>query len=106
VGDFNEMKYECIKSGGLRRYPASTSAGALSLTTILGLPRSIASRSSSRATWMPESDVSATGARHWRVQSSTTGQDAEAAAVGELIRHKVERSPSFGVIGTSRKIHR
>src|SRR5882672_11331765 len=74
------MKYRCIKSGGLRRYPASSSACALSLTTIFGLPRSITSRSSSRATRMPESDVSATSARHWRVQSSRT--DAEAAAVG------------------------
>jgi len=80
VGDFNEMKYRCIKSGGLRRYPASSSAGALSLTTIFGLPRSITSRSSSRATRMPESDVSATSARHWWVQSSRT--DVEAAAVG------------------------
>src|SRR4051812_24916092 len=43
----------------------------LSLTTILGLPRSITSRSSSRDTRMPESEVSATSARHSRVQSST-----------------------------------
>ena len=38
----------------------------------LRLPRSIISRSSSRATRMPESEVSATSARHSRGQSSTT----------------------------------
>ncbi len=38
--------------------------------TIFGLPRSIISRSSSRATRMPESETSATSARHSRVQSS------------------------------------
>jgi hypothetical protein len=45
----------------------------LSLTTIFGLPRSITSRSSSRATRLLESEVSATSARHSRVQSSTHG---------------------------------
>ena len=44
----------------------------LSLTTIFGLPRSIISRSSSRATRMPESEVSATSAKLSRVQSLTT----------------------------------
>ena len=43
-----------------------------SLTTIFGLPRSITSRSSSRATRVPESEVSATSAKNSRVQSSTT----------------------------------
>ena len=57
------------------------------LTTIFGLPRLTISRSTSRATRMPESEVSATSARHSRVQSSTTRQDAEAAA----IRHKAKR---------------
>ena len=75
----------------------------LSLTTIFGLPRSIISRSSSRATRMPESEVSATSARHSRVQSSHGGQDAEAAAVGELIRHEVERP---AVVGRHRNHHR
>jgi len=54
----------------------------LSLTTIFGLPRSIISRSSSRATRVP----AATSARHSRVQSIDHGQNAEAMAVRELIR--------------------
>jgi len=44
----------------------------LSLITNFGLPRSVTSRSSSHATRVPESEVSATNARHSRVQSSTT----------------------------------
>jgi hypothetical protein len=44
----------------------------LSLTIVFGLPRSSSSRSSSRATRIPEIEVSATSARHSRVQSSTT----------------------------------
>ena len=44
----------------------------LSLTIVLGLPRSTKSLSSSRATRIPEIEVSATSARHSRVQSSTT----------------------------------
>src|SRR6476660_8774561 len=43
----------------------------LSLTIIFGLPRLTMRRSSSRATRKPESEVSATSARHSRVQSST-----------------------------------
>ena len=46
--------------------------GAVSLTTIFGLPRCMTSRSNSRATRAPESEVSATSAKHSRVQSSTT----------------------------------
>ena len=44
----------------------------LSLTIMPGLPRVAMSASSSRATRSPDSDVSATSARHSRVQSSTT----------------------------------
>jgi hypothetical protein len=43
----------------------------LSLTIIFGLPRSTMRRDNSRATRKPESEVSATSARHSRVQSST-----------------------------------
>jgi hypothetical protein len=39
----------------------------LSLTTVCGLPRIPISRVSSRATHPPDSDVSATSARHSRV---------------------------------------
>ena len=42
----------------------------LSLTIVLGLPRRAIRRSSSRATRLPDSEVSATAARHSRVQSS------------------------------------
>ncbi len=62
----------------------------LSLTTIFGLPRSNTSRSSSRATRVPESEVSATSAKAL-AGAIIDGEDAEAAAIGELIRHEVER---------------
>jgi hypothetical protein len=44
----------------------------LSLTIVIGAPRRATSVSSSRATRVPEIDVSATVARHSRVKSSTT----------------------------------
>ncbi len=43
----------------------------LSLTITFGLLRCASSLSSSRATLAPDSDVSATSARHSQVQSST-----------------------------------
>jgi hypothetical protein len=46
----------------------------LSLTIVLGLPQATRRRSSSRATRMPEIEVSGTSARHSRVQSSTTAR--------------------------------
>ena len=75
----------------------------LSLTIIFGLPRSIISWSSSRATRIPGER----GVGHQRQALSGAviddGQDAEAAAVGELIRHEVER-PAF--VGRHRNQHR
>src|SRR6266576_495092 len=44
----------------------------LSLTTMQGLPRVSTTRSSSRATRMPERELSTTSARHSRLKSSTT----------------------------------
>lgn len=58
----------------------------LSLTTIFGLPRSITSRSSSRATRVPESEVSATSSQALAGAIIDDGEDTEAAALGELIR--------------------
>jgi hypothetical protein len=45
----------------------------VSSVPLFGLPRSSSSRSSSRATRIPEIEVSATSARHSRVQSSIRG---------------------------------
>ncbi|ESX19229.1 hypothetical protein X765_32190 [Mesorhizobium sp. LSHC440B00] len=61
----------------------------LSLTTIFGLPRSIMSRSSSRATLTSDRDVSATDPRHSRAVVDD-GQYSEATAIGQLIRHEVQ----------------
>jgi hypothetical protein len=55
-----------------RRIAMLVSSVPLSLTTIAGLPRRSISRSSSRATRRPESEVSAIRARHSRLKSSTT----------------------------------
>jgi hypothetical protein len=73
----------------------------LSLTTIFGLPRSIISRSSSRATRAPESEVYQRQALACAVID--VGEDAEATAVGELVRHEVERP---AVVGRHRNHHR
>ena len=103
------MKAFCI---GLRsamadrpmpRIALPVSSLPLSLTTILGLPRSALSRSSSRSTQMPESEVAATSARHPRVQSVRRSECGSAAAVGQVVRHKVER-PS--VVRRHRNQHR
>lgn len=63
----------------------------LSLTTVLGLPRSITSRSSSRAI----TGAGERGIGHQRQALAgaiiDNGEDTEPAAVGELIRHEVER---------------
>lgn len=60
----------------------------LSLTTIFGLPRSITSRSSTRATRVPESEVSATSLAGAIIDE---GGDTESTAIGELIRYEVKR---------------
>jgi hypothetical protein len=49
---------------------AEVSSVPLSLTIVPGLPRSTSRRSNSRATRMPEIEVSATNARPSRAQSS------------------------------------
>jgi hypothetical protein len=48
------------------------SSGPLSLTVVVGIPRRATSASSSRATRVPEIEVSTTAARDSRVKSSTT----------------------------------
>ena len=58
---------------GQRRSPRDKPEGRLlSLITLFGRPRICTIRSSSRATRRPEIEVSATSARHSRVQLSTT----------------------------------
>ena len=73
----------------------------LSLTTIFGLPRSIISRSSSRATRVPESEVSATSAKHSRVQSSTTVRMRKRRPQVSWSDTKSSDHRSFGIIGAS-----
>src|SRR5712664_2416389 len=73
----------------------------LSLTTIFGLPRSPISRSSSRATRAPESEVSATNARHSRVQSSTTVRMRKRRPSVSWSETKSSDQRSLGAIGTS-----
>ncbi len=76
----------------------------LSLTTVAGLPRVSNRVASSRATLAPDSDVSAIGARHSRVQSSTTVKirnrrpstarqaiAKQSAERGQLVRDEVQR---------------
>jgi len=55
------------------RIAVLVSSVPLSLTMVCGLPRRATIASSSRPTLAPESEVSATSARHSRVKSSTTG---------------------------------
>src|SRR3981081_403796 len=75
----------------------------LSLTTIFGLPRSIISRSSSRAT----RGAGERGVGYQRQALACAviddGEDAEATAVGELVRYEVERP---AVVGRHRNQHR
>ena len=63
----------------------------LSETHIDGRPRWAMTASSSRATRMPESEVSADQAQALAREVIDHGEDAEPPAVGERIAHEVER---------------
>ena len=101
------MKAFCIGLRGamsdrpMSRIALLVSSLPLSLTTILGLPRSALSRSSSRATQMPESEVAAISARHPRIQSVTTVRMRKRRPSVRWSDTKSSDHRSFGVIGTS-----
>ena len=67
-----------------RRMADEVSSMPLSLTTVCGLPRIPIRLVSSRATRAPDSDVSATSARHSREKSSTTHR-MEAATTDQAV---------------------
>jgi hypothetical protein len=82
--------HSTCRSCDQRRIEVDVNSVPLSLTTASGLPRITAIAPSSRATLAPDSDVSATNAKHSRVKSSTT-QDAEPPATGKGVRDEVQR---------------
>jgi hypothetical protein len=62
----------------------------LSETHVTGRLRTRMSRSSSRATRMPDSEVSATRHKHSRVKSSTTARIRKTPAVGQCVAHEIQ----------------
>jgi hypothetical protein len=95
--------HSTCRSWDQRRIEVEVSSGPLSLTTISGLPRIVVNVSSSRATRAPDSDVSATSARHSRVKSSTTQsiQNRRPQANASLTKSRLQRwlGPCGIVIG-------
>src|SRR5215469_3486845 len=70
----------------------------LSETMPPGQPRTAMILSSSRATRMPETEVSTTSARHSRVQSDR--QDTQAPPIDHLLMHEVDYQRWFGLSGS------
>jgi len=68
----------------------------LSLTTVVGLPRRMTRAASSRATRLPEIDVSTTAARHSRVTSSMTFSTRNRLPLTSWSRAKSSGQRSFG----------
>lgn len=75
----------------------------LSLTIVAGYLRAAAIASSSRATRWPESDVSATNARHSRVKSSTTHSTRSRRPSAKRVGYEIQRP---ALIGGPRQRHR
>jgi hypothetical protein len=68
----------------------------LSETIMPGLPLRSTSVVNSRATRRPDIDVSGIAARYSRVTSSTN-EDAEASAAGELVVDEIQRPAGIGL---------
>jgi len=78
----------------------------LSDTHVFGLPRIAMMVSSSRATRAPESEVSATSARHSRVQSSTTASARNRRPSVNVSETKSSDQRSFGRKGSAKGARR
>lgn len=68
----------------------------VSLTIMLGQPRSATRRSSSRATRMPDSGCIRDQGEAFPAAVTHDGVDAEAATISELIGYKIERPARVG----------